>query len=272
VEISTEHLDGSNTNFVFIHDLTLRKKLEKNRLLLEAQLRNQQKLESIGTLASGVAHEINNPLNGILNYGQIILDANADNTSTKEYAKEIIRETNRISVIVKSLLDFSRQSKNERRYVKIGDIISQTLSLIKTILNRDKIELNLNIEDDLPDIKCDSSQIQQVVMNFITNARDALNQRALDFDKAISINCTRLDRNGEKWVELTFEDNGVGISEDVRSKIFDPFFTTKEKGKGTGLGLSISYGIIKEHHGEITVESELGNYSRFIIQLPCDYD
>ena len=253
-------------------DITEKKNQEIERAKLESYLRNQQKLESIGTLASGVAHEINNPINGILNYAQIIFDSNIEDKSIKEYAGEIISETERVSEIVKNLLQFSRQNKQEHSYATIEDIILKTLSLVKTVLKHDQIGLDLNLESDIPKIKCRSQQIQQVIMNLVTNARDALNEKYPNYNenKKIKISCKNNNSEGRNWIRLVVEDYGPGISKQNINKIFDPFFTTKGKFKGTGLGLSISYGIVNEHHGDITVESEEGKFTRFIVNLPCD--
>ena len=160
-----------------VHDITERKKLEENNRLMETHLQNQQKLESIGTLAGGVAHEINNPINGIMNYSQLILDSSDLDSDTAEYAKEIIQETNRVSTIVKNLLQFSRQEKQTYSKANIKDIIDQTLSLVKTIIKNDQIDFSVDVPEALPGIKCRSQQIQQVLMNLITNARDALNHK-----------------------------------------------------------------------------------------------
>ena len=252
--------------------ITEKKNLEYEREVLESHLRNQQKLESIGTLASGIAHEINNPINGILNYGQVILDSDIEDDSIKGYASEIISETERVSNIVKNLLEFSRHHKEEHSYAKIDDIIVKTLSLVNTVFKHDQIEINLDMEEDLPKIKCRSQQIQQVIMNLITNARDALNLKypGYDVNKKINIGCESYTLDDRRWLRLTVEDYGMGISKDIIDNIFDPFFTTKDKANGTGLGLSISYGIVKEHHGDISVESEEGKFTRFIVDLPCD--
>lgn len=245
---------------------------EKKRIALESQLRNQQKLESIGTLASGVAHEINNPINGIMNYGQIILDSEPGDQMIKEYAKEIVHETNRIAEIVRNLLNFSRKSGQEHSYARIEDIISQTLSLINTVMKKDQIVMSIDIDENLSPIKCRSQQIQQVIMNLLTNAHDALNERysAYDENKIIKLNCCQTHRENRNWIKISVEDHGIGIPEGIRDNVFDPFFTTKGRDKGTGLGLSISYGIVKDHHGTMSFESVLNEYTRFDIELPCD--
>ena len=255
-----------------IRDITEQVHMEKEKEKADSILRNQQKLESIGTLASGIAHEINNPINGILNYGQVISDSVEDGSEIKGFAKEIIRETNRVSVIVKNLLDFSRQNNQQHSYARLEDIVESTLSLTRTIFRHDNIELNVKIANNICKIKCRSQQIQQVLMNLLTNARDALNERypGADKNKIINLTCKQYTKDKRKWVSIEVEDFGYGIPEETKQRIYDPFFTTKKGDKGTGLGLSISYGIVKEHHGQIIVESEPDKFTRFTLHLPCD--
>jgi len=266
-----EKTNGKKVLGVII-DITERIKLEEEKTLLQEQVWNQQKLESIGTLASGVAHEINNPINGILNYGQIIIDSTESDSDISKFAAEIIYESNRISEIVKNLLEFSRQSGKQHSYARIDDIINKTLSLVETVFRHDNISINVKIDSNISNIKCRSQQIQQVLMNMITNARDSLNEKypAYNENKKINLECHEYFQNERKWISLTIEDFGNGISQDTMHCIFDPFFTTKGKDKGTGLGLSISHGIVKEHHGEIKVDSKEGNYAKFTLILPCD--
>ena len=255
-----------------IIDMTEKRKLEQEKTLLEEQVWNHQKLESIGTLASGVAHEINNPINGILNYGQVILDSTESDSEINKYAGEIIYETNRVSEIVKNLLDFSKQSGKQHSYAQIDDIIGKTLSLVNTIFKHDDINLSVDVKENISKLKCRSQQIQQVLMNLLTNARDSLNDKYPGYheNKKINLNCHEFSKDKRKWISISIEDFGTGIPEDIKHRIFDPFFTTKDKEKGTGLGLSISYGIIKEHHGEIQVDSKEGEYTKFTLILPCD--
>jgi len=266
------HYSNRDGTMVFARDITERKKLENLKNEIEAQLRQQQKLEAIGTLAGGVAHEINNPINGIMNYAQLILDEIDRDTEQYEYAKEIIRETERISVIVKNLLQFSRQEKLSHSYGNIYDIINQTMSLIKTIIRKDHIVLEVYLDDNLPDIKCQSQQIQQVIMNLLTNARDALNEKYVDFheNKIVILRCSQYTKEERRWIKIIVEDHGNGISEDIQGKIFEPFFSTKPKDKGTGLGLSISFGIVKDHNGKISIDTKEGYFTKFILELPVD--
>lgn len=254
-------------------DITDRKQAEAEKLKLESYIRQQQKLESIGTLASGVAHEINNPITGIMNYAQLISERlNPDQKQLKEFSEGVIIETKRVAEIVRNLLTFSRNDKEEHSPARIEDIVEQTLSLIRTIIKRDQIELNVDIPDNLPKLKCRSQQIQQVLMNLLTNARDALNLRypEYDADKIISVKVRQFEKDGRRWLRTTIEDHGSGIPHEIRERIFDPFFTTKDRAIGTGLGLSISLGLVKDHHGELTFECEENEYTRFYLDLPVD--
>jgi signal transduction histidine kinase len=237
---------------------------------LEEQLIQSQRIESIGTLAGGVAHEINNPINGIMNYAQLILDSLDRATPAAEFAREIVHETERISRIVRNLLTFARHEKQAHSPALLADIVSAVLSLIQTVMRHDQIALEVAIAEDLPKIKCRSQQIQQVIMNLLTNARDALNERypGFDPDKKIAIGVRQIEKEGRRYIRTTVEDHGNGILPEVRERIFDPFFSTK--GKGTGLGLSISYGIVRDHGGELTVESEPGRHTRFHMDLCVD--
>ncbi len=253
-----------------VEDISARHEAEEAREKLEAQLRQTQKLESIGTLASGIAHEINNPLTGIINYAELI-SARADEAKIREFASEIVAEGNRVAKTVRSLLSFARQEKESHSPARIADIADATLSLIGAVLRKDQIDVVVDVPADLPRIRCRSQQIEQVLMNLLTNARDALNARFPGHDerKRIEIRATVIAREGERWVRLTVEDHGIGIPSTIQDRIFDPFFTTKSRDQGTGLGLAISYGIIRDHRGTLTVESEEGAFTRFTIELPA---
>jgi PAS domain S-box-containing protein len=239
---------------------------------LEEQLMHSQKMESIGTLAGGVAHEINNPINGIMNYAQLIIDRTGEDSPAKELAGEIIHETKRVANIVRNLLTFARHEKQSHSPAYLSDIISAVLSLVQAVMRHDQIDLQVDIPDELPKFNCRSQQVQQVLMNLITNARDSLNERFAGFNpqKQLLVFARLIEKEGRRYIRTTVEDFGTGIPAEIGDRIFDPFFTTKPKEKGTGLGLSISYGIVKDHHGELTVESEPGQYTRFHMDLPVD--
>ncbi|PRQ09254.1 trifunctional serine/threonine-protein kinase/ATP-binding protein/sensor histidine kinase [Enhygromyxa salina] len=252
-------------------DITARREAEASHAQLEAVLRQQQRLESIGTLASGVAHEINNPVQGIMNYAELIASSEDVSDMTREFAEEIGHESQRVATIVRNLLAFSRQEGDRAATpAKLADIVEGTLSLIRTVLRKDQIALHIDIPDTLPSVDCRVQQIQQVIMNLVTNARDAVGGRWPDYHekKRIEIVGSTFERNGQPWVRLTVTDTGGGVPEDVVARIFDPFFTTKGRDQGTGLGLAVSHGIVAEHGGELRLENEPGVSASFHLELP----
>ncbi len=244
---------------------------ESARLRLEGRLREAQKLEALGTLASGVAHEINNPINGILNYSQLLGErlAGGDHDRLAEFSYEINREAERIALIVRNLLYFARRERPRTSLARLSDIVETTLSLLRNILRRDQICLEVDVPSNLPLIKCRSQQIQQVLMNLLTNSRDALNAKYPGYhpDKKIRVLSRMVDRNGQAWIRTTVEDWGTGILPEVRQRLFEPFFTTKPRDKGTGLGLAVSQSIVSEHSGQMHVESQPGHFTRFHLDL-----
>lgn len=261
--------DLEQTNEQLQQEMYERKKAAEEKVNLEAQLFRQQKLESIGTLASGVAHEINNPLTGIINYANLIYSRIGDE-SLKEYSKGIMDEGQRVAGIVRNLLAFARQEKESHQPADIREIINAALSLLGSVLRKDQIKLEKDIPDSLPLLYCRSQQIQQVLINLLTNARDALNQRYQNNheNKRVQIRVMTLEKDGAPCLRTIVEDYGVGITPEIIERIFDPFFTTKHRNQGTGLGLSVSYGIIKEHEGELWTESVIEQYTRFYMDLP----
>jgi PAS domain S-box-containing protein len=274
VEVTASHVafEGREYVFAWARDISARRRAEEENRRLEAQLRQQQKLESIGTLAAGVAHEINNPLNGILNYAQLMHDRLPPEDPLRRYAENIIRESERVTNIVRNLLDFSRQHKQSHSPARLQDIVPNTLSLVAALFRRDQIQIQADIPADLPSFKCRSQQIQQVLLNLLTNARDALNTRFPEAheDKRIVVTARAFDRDGRRWLRVTVADHGAGIAADLGERIFDPFFTTKPREMGTGLGLAVSYGIVKAHRGTLRFESQPGAGTRFHLEIPVD--
>jgi len=253
-------------------DISERKRLERERAFLEAQMRQQQKLDAIGTLASGVAHEINNPINGVMNYAQLIMDQAAGQADIVDHAREIIHETERVATIVRNLLQFARHEKLSHGPVALSAIVEATLSLVRIILKRDQIQLQVELPGELPVVNCCSQQIQQVIMNLLTNARDALNSRFPGYDdrKLIHLTAGVVRCGGRAWLRVTVTDQGTGIPAEIQGQIFDPFFTTKSRTLGTGLGLAISHGIATDHHGKLHFETVPGAGTRFHLDLPVD--
>lgn len=237
---------------------------------MQAEQTRKNHLASIGELAAGVAHEINNPINGVINYAQIIVNSAAPDSRQYDIAKRIIREGERISFIVKSLLSFARERKEEKKPVSLQQVLSDSLALSEMQIRKTGIDLTLDLAGQTSLVKAHAQQIQQVFLNIINNARYALIQRypEPDPDKVFRITASDTLIDGEPFVQIVFEDHGVGIPAHAIDKVMNPFYTTKPVGIGTGLGLSISHGIIVDHKGKLSVESEEGAYTRIIVSLP----
>lgn len=227
----------------------------------EQHIQQTEKLVAVGQLAAGVAHEINNPLGVILCHTDIIKENNEDDEETLHDISIIERHAENCKRIVADLLDFSRsrESRIERQLTSVNKIVEGVLSMVGQQFKKKQIRLSCNLDKTLPHCLVDSSRIQQVLVNLIMNGVQAVEDRG-----NISISTRRKDDH----VLIEIEDDGPGISKEVLDKIFDPFFSTKEQGKGTGLGLSVSYGIIREHNGEIKVQSTPGHGTRFTVIIP----
>jgi signal transduction histidine kinase len=236
----------------------------------DSRLRHQQRLETIGVIASGTAHEINNPLTGIIGYADLMRRKTDLPREIMEYVEEISREAGRIELIVKNLLSFARRNDLILRATSILEIVEVVLSLTQSTVNRDQIRIDVDVPQNLPKILCSPQQIEQVLMNLLSNAQDALNEKYPEYDenKAIGIKAVAVTAGRGECIRLTVEDSGAGIPEEVREHIFEPFYTTKSYGKGTGLGLHISRDIVAAHGGTLSVESVFGEWTRFCVELP----
>ncbi|MCJ7654844.1 MAG: PAS domain S-box protein, partial [Dehalococcoidia bacterium] len=245
-----------------IRDVSERKKAEEERKQLEQKAQFASRLASVGELASGVAHEINNPLTGVIGYAHLLL-ARKDISRDVRRDLEIINEgAQRVAGIVKKLLAFARQTKPEQRYVNINELIGNTLDLRTYELAASNIKLSLQLTRDMPMTIADPGQLQQVYLNLMINAETAMK---LTHDKGrLSIKTEKIN----SILRITFKDTGPGKAKENLETIFDPFFTTREVGQGTGLGLSVCHGIVTEHNGKIWAESEPGKGATFIIELP----
>ncbi len=228
----------------------------------QAQLIQTEKMSSLGRLAAGVAHEINNPLTGVMTFSHLLLK-NAKDEATRKDLEIIVRETTRCKKIIKGVLDFARETPPQRKLCQVNDIIGRTLAILEPQALFHNIQTERNLDDKLPQIWIDENQMEQVFMNIVLNAAEAMKGEG-----RFSISSS-LNKKGD-FVEVRMEDTGMGISKENLNKIFDPFFTTKDPQKGTGLGLSVSYGIVQKHKGDILVESEVGKGTIFIIKLPVD--
>lgn len=249
--LQSRHEEFEGT-LVAIEDVT-------ERIRLEEQLRQNDKLSSIGLLAAGVAHEVNTPLTGISSYSQMLMQQIPESDSRHQLLQKIYRQTSRASSIVNNLLNFSRVSDARMISIDLNQVLDDTIQLLESQLHNTRIEVLREYAGDLPAAPGNAPKLQQVFMNLILNARDAMPNGG---ELRISTACE------DDSIVIAFRDTGEGIPAEHLSRIYDPFFTTKQIGKGTGLGLAVSYGIVQDHGGRITVESLPGEGTLFQITLP----
>ncbi len=265
--LSTE--DGEKVMMMSLRDLSVRKQLEADREEMQRQLYQSSKLASIGELSAGVAHEINNPLNGIINFAQLLKDEEKPRSEFEQQMLDgIIDEGERIAKIVRGLLTFASGYAHELTHVHFAESIKTSIALFGRQFEKDGIAVEIDLEPDLPMVRADDSRLRQVVVNLISNAHHALKAKPAESvePKVFRISARRAGKDG-KTVRVEFYDNGIGIKREDLNKVFDPFFTTRRETGGTGLGLSVSFGIIRDFGGTITVESEEGKFTRFVIEL-----
>jgi len=248
---------------------------ERTRQLEEthAKLIHKDKMASLGKLSASVVHEINNPIAGILNLSllmkRIIEEDDLKKNEIEQFCQYLTlmeTETRRIGRIVSNLLAFSRQSKMEPKRVDVNQLIEQTLILNSNLLKINGVKVEKQLAADLPDLIGSQDQLQQVMMNIVSNAAEAVEATGGGVLRIETRHSLSDDR-----IYVTFKDTGVGIPQENFSKLFEPFFTTKKKGKGVGLGLSVAYGIVREHGGTINVKSEVGKGTTFELELPRKY-
>jgi PAS domain S-box-containing protein len=258
--------------FVMVEDITLRKQSEEEKARLESQLMRAQKMEAIGTLTGGIAHDFNNILTALVGYAGL-LQMKVKDSIMGQYVEQVLIAANKAADLIQGLLAFSRQQAISLKPTFINKIIRNAEKLLRRVITEDITLSSLLADEDIT-VMADSTRIDQILFNLVTNARDAMPHGGV-----LSIKTEKLEldedfkrRNGfgkpGKYALLSISDTGVGMSKAITEKIFDPFFTTKEVGKGTGLGLSTVYGIVKQHNGYITVESEAGVGTTFSIYLP----
>ena len=242
-----------------------------DRKRVEAELIRSEKLASVGQLAAGVAHEVNNPLAGILIYIKLLLkrykQKKLQTEETEKQLEKIGRETERCSRIIKNLLDFSRQTEVKLRPVNINKVIEATFSIIGHQISLENVKAEMELSTSLPSILVDFDQIQQALMNIMLNAAQAMpNGGELKITTSLAKR-VKIGRSIRDAIRIDISDTGVGIPQENLDKLFTPFFTTKEKGKGVGLGLSVVHGIIERHHGKIEIKSNPGAGTTFSIYL-----
>jgi CheY-like chemotaxis protein len=235
--------------------------MEEERRQLEQKAQLANRLASVGEMASGIAHEINNPLTGVIGYAQLLLQEDLPENIRKDL--ETINDgAQRVANVIQRLLAFARQYKPQRTYVNINDVIATTLDLRGYHLETSNIKVSMQLAPDLPVTIADAGQLQQVFLNLIVNAETEM--KLARGSGRLSIKTQQIENN----IRISFKDDGPGIAEENLERIFNPFFTTRQVGQGTGLGLSVCYGIVSEHGGRIYAESKPGKGATFIVELP----
>jgi two-component system, NtrC family, sensor kinase len=239
--------------------------------LAEAEVARGEKLASIGQLAAGIAHELNNPLTGVLTFTSLLRKKMPDGSTDAEDLDLVIRETKRCASIIRRLLDFAREKTPEKALVDLNQLVTETVRFVERSAALQQVEIATELDEDLPSLSVDPDLIKQVLINILVNA-----QQAIDGPGRITVRSRVLPprklagaAEATPVVEIAISDTGCGISAANLQRIFDPFFTSKEVGKGTGLGLSVSYGIVRSHGGEIEVQSTVGEGTTFRILLPA---
>ncbi|WP_413835495.1 ATP-binding protein [Desulfobacula sp.] len=252
---------NESATMAIYNDLKDKIKIENELKMTQKQLSQSEKMASLGQLAAGVAHEINNPLTGILFYASLLLERKDIDESMVEDLGYILEDANRCKEIVKSLLVYSRSQGTKKNIVQLNDIVQQSLALIRDQKKFRNIKIKKALSDEMMLINADTSKLNQVLINLVINAADAMNGSG-------TITLTTYKEKAIGKVFLEIKDKGEGIPHENLSKIFDPFFTTKDVGKSTGLGLSIVYGLIEEHEAKISVKKTGSQGTTFIIEFP----
>ena len=268
LEISSKAIEIGGELYIqsFYRDITDKKRIQE-------QLMQSQKMESVGSLAGGIAHNFNNILTAILGYSELLLEFSALDETSKQRVKNIESSARKAGVMVSKLLSFARREAHEVFPLNLNDVINDSVKLFEGVLNK-RIGLKVDLYNALPTIEGDPNQLEQVIMNLMVNARDAMPDGGLITVRTDVREIEKVPNDMPsgitpgRYIEFTISDTGCGIPKGILNRIFDPFFTTKEKGKGTGLGLASVYGIIKDHRGYITVQSEEGKGTSFTIYVP----
>jgi signal transduction histidine kinase len=242
--------------------LELRARMEAQRSA-ENRLVQAAKLAAVGEMAAGIAHELNNPLTSVTGFAELALDGLPADSQTRKDLEIVMREAMRAKDVVRRLLDFARQSESTRARASLNEVTEDVVALSRHLIHTSGVELKLELEKDLPWVLVDSNQMKQVLVNLVHNAL-----QAMPAGGKLILSTESASRDGRDWIKITVCDTGVGIPQPDLARIFEPFYTTKGDQGGTGLGLSVTYGIVTDHGGQIEVESELGVGSKFTVWLP----
>jgi signal transduction histidine kinase/CheY-like chemotaxis protein len=251
--------------------------LEQQLQSAREQLIQSSRLAAMGQLVASVAHDINNPLTAVIGYTEILLLEREKDEQLKKRLEVVLSEANRIAGIVRNLRTFAQKHKIEQHPTNLNHVVTATLSLQEYKLKRQNIEVITDLDADLPQTMADSQQLQQVLINFLSNAMDAMEKKGggtikiktelrVEQSDILRIEEEILDR--KLFIRLSVSDDGPGIPEDIRARVFEPFFTTKDEVKGTGLGLSICHGIVSAHNGKIYFKTEIGKGTTFFVEIP----
>ncbi|MFQ5770964.1 MAG: PAS domain S-box protein, partial [bacterium] len=265
---SIKNSEGVITHYIKVaEDLTIRKKLEE-------QLMQSQKMEAIGRLAGGLAHDFNNLLTAISGYSDFLLTELDRNDPKRQDIIEIQKAGERAALLTRQLLAFSRKQVLQLEMLDVNEIIKDLVNMLKRVIG-ENIELKINLKPNLESIRADSGQLQQAILNLCINSRDAMPKGGQLIIETHNLTKKQLREKSlpvetaSNYVEISFIDTGVGMDQTTLKRLFEPFYTTKELGKGTGLGLAVVYGIVKQHHGHIEVESTMGKGTTFKIYMPA---
>jgi PAS domain S-box-containing protein len=274
IDLVAQNLPGSEDKlFAFIRDITAQKQAEKEKEKLQEQLAQAQKMESVGRLAGGVAHDFNNMLGVILGHTEMAMDQLESNPSVKDDLEEIRKAAQRSADLTRQLLAFARKQTIAPKVLDLNDTVTGMLKMLQRLIGED-IHLSWQPGASLWPVKMDPSQIDQILANLCINARDAITGVGRIGIQTKNVTCDEIscddivDCNPGSYVLLTVNDNGSGIDPEIMTQIFEPFFTTKPQGQGTGLGLATVYGIIKQNRGFINVKSEKDKGTAFEIYMP----
>jgi PAS domain S-box-containing protein len=259
VELRAIDIGGEPHTLAIVRDLT-------ERTRLQSELVQAQKMEAIGHLVAGVAHELNNPLAAIVTFSQLIRSDPDLPADLRTQADLLVQEANRTRVIVQNLLDFARQRPPERVRTELRPLIDSVLGLQSYVLQKGRLTIDVDVPGDLPAILVDRAQLQQVLINLTFNSAQAIHETARP--GTIRISASRIDRDGDELVRIAVADDGPGVAAEVADRLFMPFVTTKAPGDGTGLGLSVSFGIIAGHGGSLRHEPNEAGGATFVIELP----
>ena len=292
--LTADQTGGQSVAFCILHDMGAKKSMERDLLAKHWELKNANeemerahmelksaqealvqagKLAALGELAAGVAHELNQPLSGIMGFGQELerlLKTKNDDPVAIDYANEVTKNSLRMKKIIQQLREFTRKSVEDFQDVEPVSVIQESLKLLDQQFKSRGIEVKIDSEKDLPKIYCNPFQLEQVFINLCTNARDAIEATGRSSGN-IWIEARRKAADPKRFIEIHFRDDGCGMSPETKNRALEPFYTTKEVGKGTGLGLSVSYGILSKIHGTMVIESSPGKGTLFQLTLPVDY-